>query len=367
MRPIYQRNHPSFEDSDSSEKPRYVCRWHRMPQAILATGSVAKASAPWYRAVTDCRPINVYAFAWRVKYITVADICLMLRPCSLMTVRDLRAAYHLVQFGGCTGLAQIVARWVTNHDGTGYRRSRFMRAGCSPGDCTGLCDKSRLAICVEGHVGRFACTPFGHKDPNTGLAILTDAVVEWALRWLEINPGGPGDAEDCEVQIRTHSHIDTLVTTAQHNTAHCVPWRDARPLVKNSGMPIPDDTPHGDVASELLVAVWAAEAPRAASTVRAIDDRTQQHVLAALKMESSWSIPLLDAYVDSVIKFGQGLGVLRGPRPRSELLTSLDSSVWGIGFSVAGAGADKSTAGRKGPAGGRVLAQRVSSYGGPAH
>ena len=71
----------------------------------------------------------------------------------------------------------------------GYRRSGFMRAGCGPGDCTGLCDKSMLAIGVEGHVGRFACAPFGNKVSNTWLAILTDAVVEWVARWLEINSG----------------------------------------------------------------------------------------------------------------------------------------------------------------------------------
>ena len=143
MRPIYQRNHPSFEGNDETKRVfiptitqwfdsgalEYVCRWHRMPRAVLATGSVTKASAPWHRAVTDCGPVNGYAFSWKIKYITVADICLMLRPCSLMTVLDLRAAYHLVLFGGCTGLAQIVARWVTNHDGTGVQALTFHAGG----------------------------------------------------------------------------------------------------------------------------------------------------------------------------------------------------------------------------------------------
>jgi hypothetical protein len=67
--------------------------------------------------------------------------------------------------------------------------------------------------------------------------------------------GGSGGGVDYEVQIRPRSRSDTLVTTAQRNTAHGMPWRDARLLVKNSGIAIPDDTPHGDVASKLLLAV----------------------------------------------------------------------------------------------------------------
>ena len=43
-----------------------------------------------------------------------------------------------------------------------------------------------MALCVAGHVGRFAAAQFGHKVSNTGLAVLTDAVVkkvskEWGI------------------------------------------------------------------------------------------------------------------------------------------------------------------------------------------
>ncbi len=31
---------------------------------------------------------------------------------------------------------------------------------------------------VKGHVGRFAAAQYGHKVSNTGLAVLTDAVVK---------------------------------------------------------------------------------------------------------------------------------------------------------------------------------------------
>jgi hypothetical protein len=203
FKPIFQKNHPTYETNPVAKKIlirvmtqwfdsgvlEYVCRWHRLPQCILACGAVDKASAPWWRLITDARPVNVFAFSWRIKYITISDLCLMLRPGSLMTVRDLKAAYHLVKYGGCNGAAQFLVRWVTNHAKTGYEAKRFMQAGCGPGSCTGFCDKSYMAICVEGHVGRFACAQFGHKVSNTGLSILTDAVVMYASRNLEIDSG----------------------------------------------------------------------------------------------------------------------------------------------------------------------------------
>jgi hypothetical protein len=81
MRPIFMRNHPSFENNPEAQRVliriitqwfdsgtlEYVCRWHRLPQCILALGTVPKNTAPFWRAITDARPINVYARAWRVK------------------------------------------------------------------------------------------------------------------------------------------------------------------------------------------------------------------------------------------------------------------------------------------------------------
>jgi hypothetical protein len=93
----------------------YVRRWHRLPQCILACGSVDKATEPFHRLVTNGWPINVYASAWRVKYITVADLRLMLMQNSLMAVRDLKAAYHLVRYSGCGGDTRYLVRWITNH------------------------------------------------------------------------------------------------------------------------------------------------------------------------------------------------------------------------------------------------------------
>jgi len=151
LQPIFKRNHASFENNPAAKRVllkiitqwfdagtlEYVCRWHRLPQCILACGSVDKATEPFHRLVTDGRPINIYASAWRVKYITVADLCLMLMWNSLMAVRDLKAAYHLVRYSGCRGDTRYLVRWITNHAKTGYVARRTMQSGCGPGDCLG--------------------------------------------------------------------------------------------------------------------------------------------------------------------------------------------------------------------------------------
>ncbi len=53
----------------------------------------------------------------------------------------------------------------------------------------GWCDKSLMALCVAGHVRRFANTHFGHRVSNTALALLTDAVVKKASKEWEIDSG----------------------------------------------------------------------------------------------------------------------------------------------------------------------------------
>ena len=117
--------------------------------------------------ITDGRPIIVYAQAWRVKYVTVSDLCLVLTPNALMAVRNLKAVYHLVRYAGCRGNTRYLVRWVTNHDRTGYVARRTMQSCCGPGDCLGFCDKSFFGISVRGHVGRFAAAQCGHKEVDS--------------------------------------------------------------------------------------------------------------------------------------------------------------------------------------------------------
>ena len=62
-----------------------------------------------------------------------------------------------------------------------------------------------MAICVEGHVGRFAACHFGHKVSNTGLSILTDAVVVHASRRLEIDSGAFVDDFLNAIMVLSHA------------------------------------------------------------------------------------------------------------------------------------------------------------------
>ena len=201
LRPIFQRNHPSWENDEYAQKVlipvivewhnagslEYVERFHRLPHCILAVGAVPKNSPPLRRLVTDARPINKYAEKWRVKYATVQDICLMLTLCALMWVRDLCNAYHLVRLGGCRGRTQKLLRWITNPDGTGYVPAPTFRSGCGPGDCLGLCDKSMFGLCVDGHVSRFAVCQFGHKVSNGPLWVLTNTVCSYTSRQHDVD------------------------------------------------------------------------------------------------------------------------------------------------------------------------------------
>ena len=70
----------------------YVCRWHQMLQRILACGAADKSTEPFVRLITDGRPINVHARAWRVKNVTILDLYLVLTPnaATLTTMLDLR-------------------------------------------------------------------------------------------------------------------------------------------------------------------------------------------------------------------------------------------------------------------------------------
>jgi len=160
----------------------YVERFHRLPHCILAIGAVPKASPPFRRLVTDCRPINIFAEKWRVKYAAVSDICLMLFWCAMLWIRDFRNAYHLVRLGGCRGRTKRLVRWITNDAGTGYVPADTFQSGCGPGSCLGLCDKSMFGICVCGHVSRFAVAQFGHAVSHGPLFVITEAVIAMASR-----------------------------------------------------------------------------------------------------------------------------------------------------------------------------------------
>jgi hypothetical protein len=227
VRPIFQRNHPSWEDNAEAQEVlisvlsewfnagslEYVERLHRLPHCILAIGRVPKNTAPFHRIVTDGRPINRYAEIWRMKYATVGDICLMLTICALIWIRDLKNAYHLVRLGGCAscrGQTERLFRWITNHDGTGYVPAPTFRSGYGPGDCLGFCDKSFFGMCVAGHVARFAVAQFGHKVSNGPLWVITNTVCSYASRVQEVDADAFVDDLINSIAIQPHGACDGL-------------------------------------------------------------------------------------------------------------------------------------------------------------
>jgi hypothetical protein len=119
---------------------------HQLPHCILAIGAVPMATPPLRRLVTDARPINIYAEAFRVKYAAIAEICLMLVSRAMLWVRDLKNAYHLICLGGCRGNTTKLVLWITNDEGSGYVPTPTFQSGCWTGNCLGVRQSNVLNV-----------------------------------------------------------------------------------------------------------------------------------------------------------------------------------------------------------------------------
>ena len=85
VRPIFRKNLASRTDDPQTRAAlwpeiakmlwrgsfEYIMLGMRMPLAIMAMSAVSKATAPFYRLVTDARQVNVFADKWNVKYISI--------------------------------------------------------------------------------------------------------------------------------------------------------------------------------------------------------------------------------------------------------------------------------------------------------
>ena len=199
--PIYCRNHPSWEDNPEAQAAlwpeiarmiwkgvlEYVSRHCRLPLCIVAVGAVPKNTAPFWRLITDCRPINLYAVPWRVKYITLGGLALLLTPSCFFWVIDLTAAYHSVVLGGCGRPYIEITRFQVSADGKSYVPYKTRVYGCTPESCNGCCDKAYMGIMLNGYCFRFACCTFGHRTSNGPLAVLTDAILQHAAQRQSID------------------------------------------------------------------------------------------------------------------------------------------------------------------------------------
>ena len=201
LAPIFVRNHKSWEDDEAAQAAlwpevakmlwrgvlEYVARHCRLPLCIMACGAVPKATAPFYRLITDCRPINEFADPWRVKYISMAGLALLLSPGCFFWVIDLTSAYHATPLGGCGRPFISITRWFRSSSGTSYEPVVTRVFGCTPSDCSGCCDKACMGIMLNGHCFRLASCQFGHKTSNGPLAVLTDAVLKYLSRQRKLD------------------------------------------------------------------------------------------------------------------------------------------------------------------------------------
>ena len=95
----------------------YIQRGWRLPLAVMAVGAVPKSTDPFWRLVTDARPVNVFADKWNVKYISIRSLRLILGPKMLFWTVDLKSAYHLCVLGGCGRPWKKILRWLSSEDG----------------------------------------------------------------------------------------------------------------------------------------------------------------------------------------------------------------------------------------------------------
>lgn len=191
IRPGFQKNHPSWENYPDRQAKlwpeiakmlwkgilEYVSRHCRLPLRIIAVGAVPKATEPLWRLIMDCRPINEFVDPWRVKYVSLKSLSLILQRNCIFWIIDLSAAYFNTSLGGCGRPYLEVTRWILSQDQNSYVPMKTRIYGCTPETCGGFCDKATMGIYIGGHFFRLANCPFGHATSNGPLSVLTDAVL----------------------------------------------------------------------------------------------------------------------------------------------------------------------------------------------
>ena len=122
-RPIFRKRLASWTDNPEAQEAlwpevakmlwldtfEYMWRGMHMPLAIMAVSAVPKATAPFWRLVTDARPVNVSADK---------------RPWT------------------------IILRWLLSVDERLCKPIRSKVYGCDGYDCISCCDKAMLTVCM---------------------------------------------------------------------------------------------------------------------------------------------------------------------------------------------------------------------------
>ena len=127
IKPGFQKNHPSWEDWPDRQEAlwpeiakmiwkgilEYVARHCRLPLRIIAVGAVPKATAPLWRLIMDCRPINTFVDPWRVKYVSLLSLSLILQRNCIFWVIDLLTSIR--------AWADAVGRTLKSRDGFSHK------------------------------------------------------------------------------------------------------------------------------------------------------------------------------------------------------------------------------------------------------
>ena len=116
----------------------------------------------------DCRPINTFVDPWRVRYVSLQSLSLILR----------RILGHRPE----GSLFERKPRWslgvqILSQDQNSYVPMKSRIYGYTTETRPGFCDKASMGICLSGHYFRLANTLFCHKTSNGPLSVLTDAIL----------------------------------------------------------------------------------------------------------------------------------------------------------------------------------------------
>ena len=161
----------------------YCSPGDKVPKFILPCGGVPKATAPFWRLITDGRPVNNFFDDWPSKNTALAELCFLLSSRPYTFSRDIHNAYHLVPLSGCftPGSPYVWQRplgiWVEPGEQTSSAPVLRSCFGCSPSSCTGNCDKNLFGIQLNGHTMLFASFQFGIKVAGSPLSTLLRSVV----------------------------------------------------------------------------------------------------------------------------------------------------------------------------------------------
>ena len=113
-----------------------------------------------------------------------------------------------------------------------------------------------------------------------------------------------------------------LVTPAQLALVAAMDPTIARQLVRAAQMPLLATDSDDEVRRKLLVAVWAAEAPRVAADLRSLPDHAKLPAMTALGLDPTWAVALQDSFMLTMFQLCRSAPWVANPSQSHGLLTA---------------------------------------------